>query len=140
MRGPMFQNRVAAIAIVVLTLAGVASLVGTEDNEGALATATQALAEKAAASAGTSDRYASAPAPATAASQPAAAPPPSPASYPTEFADDESLIDDAQGFDPSPFVEDPSAGEVVALVEGDDASAPSPDRVPATQPIDSVEP
>ena len=136
----MFQNRVAAIAIVVLTLAGVASIIGTEDNEGALAAATQALADKAAASAATSDRYASAPGPATAVSQPAAAPAPSPASYPTEFADDESLIDDAQGFDPSPFVEDPSAGEVVALVEGDDASGPPADRVSAPQPIDGAEP
>lgn len=138
MRGPLFQNRVAAIAIVVLTLAGVASLVGTEDNEGALASATQALAEKAAASAGPSDRYTAAPA--AESPQPAAASPPPLSSYPTEFADDESLIDDAQGFDPSPFVDDPAAGEVVAFVEGSDASPPASGQVPPSQPVDGLEP
>ncbi|GMN14478.1 hypothetical protein [Altererythrobacter sp. MTPC7] len=123
MSGPMLRNRVAAIAIVVLTLAGVASLVGTEDNEGALTSATKALAEKAAASSETGLRNPDATAPAAVTDM--AAPPPS-AQFPTEFADDESLIDDARGFDPSPVVDDPAEGEVVGVVEGNENGVSQP--------------
>ncbi|WBY16808.1 hypothetical protein PF049_01165 [Erythrobacteraceae bacterium WH01K] len=117
MSGPMLRNRVAAIAIVVLTLAGVASLVGTEDNEGALTSATKALAEKAAASSEAGPRNPDATAPAAVTE---IASPPAPAQFPTEFADDESLIDDARGFDPSPVVDDPAEGEVVGVIEGNE--------------------
>ena len=115
----MFSNRIAAIALVVLTLAGVASLVGTDDNEGALTSATQALAEKAAASRQSPNRQSQLP-PAEVPSAPApepAAPQPAAPQVATEFADDETLIDTAEGFDPSPFDIGPEEGEVAVVVE-----------------------
>lgn len=122
MRPSISPIRIAVLAIVALTLAAVAGLVGTDENEGALTNATQALAEKAARSSG-GDTQSSAQS--VAPVQTNTAPPAAPPMMEGDFAEDEGLIDDATGFDPSPFSEDPAQGEVVAIIEddGSDTSA-----------------
>ena len=124
MRASLLSNRVVAIAFVVLVSAIVLGLVGTDENEGALATATQSLAEKAQ-RASRNDSGAGARATAATPAPAPAAPAPLPAE--TTFVEDEMLIDDAAGFDPTPVIEDPSAGEVVGVVpQGDPAAPPAP--------------
>ena len=119
MQGPGSHHRLMAIGLVVLVLAGVAALVGTDENEGALVSATDRLATQ-------TDGDAREAAPVA---QPSAArapqPSPQPAAEP-EFLDDEALIDDAAGFDPSPDADDAEEGEVTVIVPRSPSPAPAP--------------
>ncbi|WP_379548801.1 hypothetical protein ACFCW2_06425 [Qipengyuania sp. DSG2-2] len=135
MSSQILSPRVAALAIVGLVLAGVAGLVGTDENEGALTGATQAWAEKARGASSEERAPASkmapqpASSPASSQAPSAQAAPPAPPSA-AGFAEDESLIDDASGFDPSPAFDNPAEGEVVAVVaEEVGASASDADPV-----------
>ncbi len=135
----MYQNRVAALAIAVLTLVGAASLVGTEENEGTLTSAAEVLAEKAAAASRNSQQAQPAPDPQMITAGSTSASASSPSASAIEFADDESLIDDAQGFDPSPVMDEADLGEVVVVVEpGSTPDMVPPPPLPGT--IDVVEP
>lgn len=113
-----FPNRIAALAFVVLVLAGVAALVGTGENEGALSSATQALSEKSWQSSGYGAQNGAQPASGPSQEQSAAAPAPTAsAAMTSSFAEDANLIDDAMGFDPSPMSDTPDEGEVVVIIE-----------------------
>ncbi len=100
----LFRNRVAAGAFVVLTLVSAASLVGSEDEEGIIERAAQSISEQ---QDDFEDRVAELERPANA-PRPRAAKPQqsrnSSASVPDNIplAEDEYLIDDAAGFDPTP--------------------------------------
>ncbi|MGB3738458.1 MAG: hypothetical protein WA948_03805 [Pontixanthobacter sp.] len=105
----LFRNRYGALAFVGLTLIGAASLVGTQEDEG-LITQTAATIEQQRAD--FEDAAKAAEASRTPATQPE--PEPSIGDYAPAIpiADDEDLIDDAEGIDPTPI--DPSDGEAIA--------------------------
>lgn len=132
-----FPNRIAALAFVVLVLAGVAALVGTGENEGALSSATQALSEKSRQSSGYDAQSGAQPASGPSQKQSAAAPAPTPptasAAMTSSFAEDANLIDDAMGFDPSPMSDNPDEGEVVVIIE-DAAPAETSAPIVAEEP------
>lgn len=122
MRGYMFRNRWGALLFVCLTLAGVATLVGTEEGEGTIKHAADQIAQqKAQADRLTTDTQA----------------PPRPASGPAEtvvLSADEELIDPATGEDPTPVDEfaaanpaDPDAdvSDQVVIVSRDVAGQPA---------------
>lgn len=106
MRGYMFRNRWLALLFVGLVLAGTTRIVGTGEGDGALAEATQDLAQQRkrveALSSGTRPEAAE-------------------DEVVIEFTPDEDLIDDAVGDDPSPIddfsAEAPLDPEVVTEVE-----------------------
>lgn len=90
MRGYMFRNRWFALLFVALTLAGVTTLVGTEKHDGAIQRASHQIAQQRA----RSEEL-------TSGSQPAAAVASSTPDVIT-FSDEEELIDEAVGEDPTP--------------------------------------
>jgi len=110
MRGYMFKNSKGALFFVALTLLGVATLVGTEDNEGALLKAAANIEQQR--NMMNEDRRVvrgnSAPIGFASSN-----------GQTREFTADEDLIDDATGFDPTPEYEAPlvSAEPQVNLVE-----------------------
>lgn len=91
--GYMFRSRWGALLFVAMSATGAASLVGGEDEEGVLMTAAEDLERQ---------RVAMERTVAEAATDPSAMPAEGPE---LEFTDDEELIDDAAGFDPTPVDE-----------------------------------
>ena len=93
MRGYMFRNRWGALLFVCLTLAGAATLVGTETGEGAIQQATDQIAQqKAQADRLTTDTQ-------------APAQPTRKTAETVVWSADEDLIDPATGEDPTPIDE-----------------------------------
>jgi hypothetical protein len=90
----LFRNKWVALAAAVLLLAGISALVGREGDDGLLARTQRDLAA----------RHHEAPDEAgeIARSQSEAYTPPPPAETSQEFVDDEELVDNADGYDPSP--------------------------------------
>jgi hypothetical protein len=118
----MFRNRWGALLFVCLTLAGAATLVGTEEGEGAIQQATDQIAQqRAQAEQLTADMQA----------------PAQPAGDPTEtvvLSSDEDLIDPATGEDPTPIDEfaaanpadrDADVSDEVVIVSRDAAGQPA---------------
>lgn len=106
----MFRNAKGALLFAVVTILGAATLIGSEDNEGALIRAAEDLERQKAqaedADSGDGDS------------------PPAEGFAPVdeaqlEFSSDEDLIDSAQGFDPAPDIEPPliPAEPQIELVE-----------------------
>ena len=124
MRGYMFRNRWGALLFVCITLAGAASLVGTEDGQGAIQQATDEIAQqKAQADQWTTDTQ-----------EPPAAPASATATT-VVSSSDEDLIDPAIGIDPTPIDEFAAANpaepdaevadEVVIVSRGPEQPAPA---------------
>lgn len=110
MRGFMFRNAKGALFFAVATMLGAAMLIGSEDNEGALIrTAEELERQKAQAEDVGSGGRDLPPAQGFATADEAQ----------LEFSSDEDLVDQAQGFDPSPDIEPPliPAEPQVELVE-----------------------
>jgi hypothetical protein len=129
MRGYMFRNRWGAVLFVALTLAGVTTLIGSEDEEGAIRQATDRIAQqRAEADRLTTDTQ----------EPPPAAPTPAET---VVLSADEELIDPAIGEDPTPIDEfnptDPDAeiSDEVVIVSRDASDqpgqAPSNGAIPA---------
>lgn len=98
MRGFMFRNAKGALLFAAMTMLGVAMLIGSEDNEGALIRAAEDL-ERQKVQAEDVDSG-------------AGELPPAQGFAPAdeaqlEFSSDEDLIDPAQGLDPAPDIEQP---------------------------------
>ena len=115
MRGYMFRNRWFALLFVAVTAAGAASLVGTEDDGGTIADATDQITQQRAQFERDAAEIAapSKPEPATEAD------PLLEQSYDDdvviEFTSDEDLVLDPSGVDPTPVIEDPAEGEIIAI-------------------------
>ncbi len=96
----LFRNKLAALAFVVLTVIGAATLVGTEEHDGVIAKTTQEItkqrADFAEKTAALSSKK-STPEPVLVEVEPEV----------VEFTDEEDLIDDALGFDPTPETLEP---------------------------------
>ena len=92
MRGYMFRNRWFALLFVALTLAGVTTLVGTEEGHGALQDATDQIAQQKAQAEQLTSATQSTPSTDGSAEE-------------VVLASDEDLIDPAQGEDPTPIDE-----------------------------------
>ena len=106
----MFQNRWGALFFVGLTLVGAASLVGTEDEDGAIASAAAQLEQQGEDLRARSDTGNSA--------EEQIVEPTEPKPWPDEsfeFASEEDLMIDPTGIDPTPIIEDPAEGEVVIV-------------------------
>lgn len=98
----LFKNRLAAVGFVVLTTISAASLVGTEDNAGLIEKTAQELEQqKAEFNAEMEAMNASAPSAIAPAATPSSASQPT-NQGPVEFTPDEDLIDQTEGFDPTP--------------------------------------
>lgn len=107
----MFQSRGGALAFAGITLMGVAGLVGTEDDDGALADSIAQIEQQ-----GAEFREQTAQLQETAPPQQAPSPaPPAEAEVVTKFASDEDLIVDPTGFDPTPDLEGLPGTAIVAL-------------------------
>ena len=100
----LFRNKLAAIAIVILMLAGVRALIGNQSEDIAVShTNSHLIAQREQVQKQMND-LAETPPPPDAIADP-------PAADETGYADDDSLIDDTKGFDPTPQIdapEDPS--------------------------------
>jgi len=110
MRGYMFKSSKGALLFVAVTMLGVVTLVGTEDNEGALLKAAADIEkQRNMMNADQSDQLVDLAPEGFASSRTGA----------LEFSSDEDLIDDASGFDPTPEYEAPlvSAEPQVNLVD-----------------------
>ena len=112
MKGYMFQNKTGAIVFAALTLFGVATLVGTEEEDGALTSATQQLQQQGAQLRGETDAMAvpdQDPEPVVVEEDEEAA----------TFATDEELVLDPTGIEPVGMEPSPDANisEEVELVE-----------------------
>ena len=106
----MFKSSKGALLFLVVTMLGVLTLVGTEDNEGALLKAAADIEkQRNLMNADQSAEFGDLAPEGFAASRQGA----------LEFTSDEDLIDDASGFDPTPEIEPPlvSAEPQVNLVE-----------------------
>lgn len=128
MRGYMFRNRWFALLFVAITLAGVTKLVGTDKEHGTLQQAAGQIAAQR-----------------TQAEQMTAAPQATPADSPADevpYADDDELIDQAVGEDPTPVDDFAANGseaadgpsDEVTIVSRDVADSPTsadPDQAPA---------
>ena len=125
----LFRNRVAAIGFVLLTVAGAASMVGTEENAGLLEKTTEEIKAQQAEFAAEMGAMNAPKAVQTIPGPPATAPARTTRTVHAKrdangdivFTDDEALIDDAAGFDPSPMTpleESPiaSSEEVVIIL------------------------
>lgn len=118
MRGYMFRNRWGAMLFVAMTLAGVTTLVGTEDSKGSLEEASAQIAAQREQVAAFSNSE----------------PNRTEIDGPVMSMSDEELIDPASGFDPSPTddFQDPFASPEVApsdevvIVDGDDPGTAGP--------------
>lgn len=105
MKGYMFQSKTGALFFVVITLFGVASLVGTAEEDGALTSATSQIEQQGAQLRGQADKMAN--------------PDPDPEPNVVEaeeedgaaFASDEELILDPVGIDPTPMEPNPEAND-----------------------------
>lgn len=119
----LFKNRLAAVGFVVLTTISAASLVGTEEKAGLIEKTAQEIEQQKAefeAEMGQMQIPKN------------TAPPPSPAEpsiarEPVEFTDDEELIDQTEGFDPTPVDSfDPAAiaqqEEIVIILNNEPVS------------------
>ena len=95
MRGYMFRSRWGALAFVVLSAVGAASLIGGEEDKGVLLNAAHDIQQQRSAMEAT---------------MAGEEPPPIavPSGAAAEFTSDEELIEDAAGFDPTP-IEDAAA-------------------------------
>jgi hypothetical protein len=129
MRGYMFRNRWGALLFVCITLAGAASLVGTEEGQGAIQQATDEIAQqKAQADQWTTDTQA--PSAATA----------SATATTVVSTSDEDLIDPATGIDPTPIDEFAAANPADSDAEVDEVVIVSrgPEQPPPDQTTGSV--
>lgn len=110
MRGYMFKSSKGALLFVIVTLLGVATLIGSEDNEGALLKAASDIEKQRSMMNEDREFARSSSAPVGFASE-------NPGDL--EFTPEEELIDDATGFDPTPELEGPlvSAEPQITLVE-----------------------
>lgn len=103
MKNYLFQSKTGAIIFVVSTLFGVATLVGTEDEEGALGVATDQIEQQSAELRGQADEMAN--------------PDPDPepimieADEGGEFASDEELVLDPSGIEPFGMEPNPESNE-----------------------------
>jgi hypothetical protein len=113
MRSYMFRNRFGAVLFVISTLLGVATLIGSEDQKGALLKASEGVKDQQTAMASIAD-------------QPVTDSQPVIDDESVEFTPDDELIDDATGFDPSPVDEDAPKADS-SDEAGDDASDSSDD-------------
>lgn len=108
----MFQSRGGAVFFVGATLFGAAMLVGTENEDGTLAVATAQIEQQRADFIAEAEALNSPQQPeARASGQQESEPLPAD----TEFSSPEDLIVDPTGFDPTPVIDDPAAGEVVIV-------------------------
>ena len=128
----MFQSRGGALFFVGLTLVSAATLVGTEEGDGALADATAQIeqqrsdfVEKTKDIAGTPANTPPPPSVAAAASTAISTPAPEPeaADVITEFVPDEELIVDPSGFDPNPDLSE-GLGQKITVFDPNAESAP----------------
>ena len=94
----MFRSYKGALAFMAVTMLGAVSLVGWEDNEGALVKAAADLERQRAMMADQDDERSDSPPPVGFA-------PADPAKV--EFTPDEDLVDAAGGYDPTPDIEQP---------------------------------
>ena len=127
MRGYMFRNRWFALLFVALTLAGVTTLVGTEQGHGAIQDATDQIAQQKA----QAEQL-------TSATQDA----PSLADDTADsvvMAADEDLIDPAEGEDPTPIDEFAAANPPDPEVVSDDVVIVSRDLPGQAQPQASIQ-
>jgi len=119
----LFRNKLGALAFVVLTMIGAATLVGTEEHDGVIAKTAQELTQQ-------RDEFAEK-VEAMNSINPAAEEAPLMAE-PAEFTPDDDLVDTAQGFDPTPEAPQPDInpdpveaarvaeeGEVVIIVNNE---------------------
>lgn len=110
----MFQSRGGALFFVGITLVGVAGLVGTEDTDGAIASATAQFEQQGEEFREQAEAMSNPPEPIpTVVAEPEPVP-----EEEVEFATDEDLVVDPVGFDPTPVIEDPTEGEVVEVEGG----------------------
>ena len=119
----LFKNRLAAVGFVVLTTISAASLVGTEDNAGLIEKTAQEIEQQ---KAEFEAEMGQMQIPKNTAPPPSSAEP-SIAREPVEFTDDEELIDQTEGFDPTPVDSfDPAAiaqkEEVVIILNNEPVS------------------
>ena len=121
MRGYMFRNRWFALLFVATTLAGVTKLIGTDKDQGSLQQAAGQIAvQKAQAERMTTDTQTS-----SNDSISAGEPP---------LADDEELIDDATGEDPTPVDEFAASNPTEPAVPVDEVTIISRDVPGQSQP------
>lgn len=96
---------------VVLALFGVASLVGTEDNGGAITKAAEQFGQSRDSSAQAADAGRAEIPPSAVTSEPSFAE----ETVIVEFTPDDDLVQDPSGFDPNPIMPDPEAAEIIEL-------------------------
>ena len=96
----LFRNKWVAVAFVILTLASVQALVGRDGEDSVISRTKGELIERRQQMQQQMDELSAEPA------NQAAIPGP-PTAIDTGFAEDDDLIDDAEGFDPSPDIEEP---------------------------------
>ena len=126
----LFRNKLGALGFVVLMMISAATLVGTEEHDGVIVKTTQEIAKQRSDFAEKVDAMSS---PKKVAQAPAA----ETASVEIEFTPDEELVDDAQGFDPTPEPPQPDVnpepiaagnlaeeGEVVIILNGEEYVEP----------------
>lgn len=109
MKGYMFQSRTGALLFVGITLIGVASLVGTEGEGGTLKAATAQIEQQGAELRGQAEAMAN----------PDPDPDPIMVDAEPEFVEDEDLVLNPTGIDPTPMEPNPEANdhEEVVVVE-----------------------
>ncbi|WP_284123702.1 hypothetical protein [Parerythrobacter aestuarii] len=115
----MFQSRGGALFFVGLTLVGVAGLVGTEETDGAIASATAQFEQQGEDFREQAEAMSNPGEPVPVVATEAEPAPPED----LEFASDEDLIVDPTGIDPTPVIEDPAEGEVLEVETGSSGPA-----------------
>lgn len=105
----MFQNRWGALFFVGLTMVGAAALVGTEEESGTLIEAAEQIEQQRAEFDDQAQAFSAPVEPA-----PVTAPLPEEPEM-VEFTSQEDLVIDPSGFDPTPVMQDPAAGEVILV-------------------------